>query len=57
MKASYPTLTRFLPALQVANSGRCDGPKSACSDQEKGGVLGRLTIYIAHKSVTNSNVE
>jgi hypothetical protein len=28
MKVSYPTLTGFLPALQVANGGRCDCPKS-----------------------------
>jgi hypothetical protein len=27
-EASYPALTRFLLALQVANSGRCDSPKS-----------------------------
>jgi hypothetical protein len=28
MKVSYPALTRFLPALQVTNGGRCDYPKS-----------------------------
>jgi hypothetical protein len=27
-EVSYPALTRFLPALQVANGGRCDSPKS-----------------------------
>jgi hypothetical protein len=27
-EASCPALTRFLPALQVANGGRCDNPKS-----------------------------
>jgi hypothetical protein len=28
MKVPYPALTRFLPALQVANGGQCDCPKS-----------------------------
>jgi hypothetical protein len=28
MKASYPALTRFLPALQVASGGRCDCSRS-----------------------------
>jgi hypothetical protein len=28
MKVSYPAVTSFLPALQVANGVRCDCPKS-----------------------------
>jgi len=27
-EASYPALTRFLPALQVADGGRCDNTSS-----------------------------
>jgi hypothetical protein len=60
MKVSYPALTSFLPALQVANDARYDCTKSVgvisrstCSAREKGGALGMLTKYICGTQVSN----
>jgi hypothetical protein len=64
--ASYPALTRFLPALQVANGGRCDSPKNVgviakeylfCSREMWSFGKSHYYIFVAHKSVTDSNVE
>ena len=65
-EASYP-LTRFLPALQVADGGRCDNTSSVgviareylfCS-REGGAWDGTKNMYVcvAHKSETDSNAE
>jgi hypothetical protein len=63
---SYPALTSVLPALQVANGDRYDNTKRV-------GVIAKVTysarekvelgkaqmqyMYVAHKLVTDSNVE
>jgi hypothetical protein len=44
MKESYPALTRFLPSLQVANSGRCDCPKSV-------GVIAKENLFCSREMV------
>jgi hypothetical protein len=43
MKASYPALTRFLPALQVTNGGRCDCPKSV-------GVIAKEDLFYSREN-------
>jgi hypothetical protein len=59
MKASYPALTRFLPAQQVANGGWCDCPKNVgviamdylLFSREKVELWeGSLNIYLWHTS-------
>src|SRR5437763_9573151 len=41
-EASYPALTRFLPALQVANGGRCDNTSSM-------GVIAREYLFCSRE--------
>ncbi len=41
-EASYPALTRFLPALQVADGGRCDNTSSV-------GVIAREYLFCSRE--------
>jgi hypothetical protein len=50
MKVSYPALTRFLPALQVANSDWCDCLKSVSLIAKVEIWEGSLNIYLWHTS-------
>jgi hypothetical protein len=65
-EAAYPALTMFLPSLQVANGGRYDSPKGVgviankylfCSRERWSFGKALYYIFVAHKSVTDSNVE
>jgi hypothetical protein len=42
-EASYPALTRFLPALQVANGDRCDCPTRV-------GVIAKEYLFCSRES-------
>jgi hypothetical protein len=44
-ETSYPALTRFLPALQVAKGGQCDSPKSA-------GVIAKEYLFCSRERLS-----